>query len=231
MNSIQHSANQKESLQHDAPMSEFVNRNLNDRFAEVCKEEQLRNFTSEGTKSILDHNPCRIQPTLQSDENSADLVPPSLDVASSVSESSRSRVTDNGHATTKLECPLRDVGETPHAPRARSTLGDDGKIYHITFYSSKIGLQFQKVPVEMSSSGLLTDAVTADHGQSVEINQTAAELRRIATISWQSQQRNRQSGPAMECLPVTPVDAVLVCGFVGFDDSNGNIRPRIGGTM
>jgi len=200
-----------------------VNQNLNNRF-----RDQMHVDTSRQRESASNHH--KTQP-LHLEENSADRAPPSLDVASSVSESSRSRVTDNGHATTKLECPLRDVGETPHHDRSKSSLGDDGKVYHITFYSSKIGLQFQKVPNETKSPGLLTDAMTADHGPNVETNQTTAELRRIASISQHSQTRNHQGGLSMECRPVIPADAVLVCGFVGFDESTGNIRPRIGARL
>jgi hypothetical protein len=33
----------------------------------------------------------------------------------------------------------------------------------------------------------------------------------------------------MECQPATPADAILVCGFIGFDDSTGNSRPQLGG--
>jgi len=199
-----------------------VNQNLNERF-----REQIHIDTSRERGPT--NNRRNTQPTFHIDENSADRAPPSLDVASSISESSRSRITDNGNATTKLECPLRDVGETPTPMRSNSTMGEDGKVYHITFYSNKIGLQFQKVPNEIKSTGLLTEAMTADHGPNVETNQTAAELRRIASMSQQHPPtRNHQGGQAMECHPVTPTDAVLVCGFVGFDGSTGNVRPRIG---
>ena len=201
---------------------EPVNQNLNDRF-----REQIH-IDTPGQPEVIQYQQRNIQSTSHSKSHSTDRAPPSLDAASSVSESSRSRVTDNGHATAKLECPLRDVGETPHHHRSQYALGDDGKVYHITFYSSKIGLQFQKIPNETKAGGLLTDALTADHGPNVESNQTAAELRRIATISQTSQSRNRRGDQTTECLPVAPTDAVLVCGFVGFDSTN-NVPPRIGG--
>ena len=182
----------------EAPSTEHVNQNLDDRF-----REQRESTTSK-------QSPVEAST-----------------VASSYSESSRSRVTDNGNATTKLECPLRDIGETPHPNRSNSSIGDDGKVYHITFYSKKIGLQFQKVPNQSKGPGLLTDAMTADHG--VETNQTASELRRIASISQNTKKKNKQQDN-LECLPTIPVDAVLVCGFVGFDDSN-NVRPRTGSRL
>jgi hypothetical protein len=60
---------------------------------------------------------------------------------------------------------------------------------------------------------------------------TAAELRRIAIISHHHSQsnRNQQNSISMECQPATPADAILVCGFIGFDDSTGNSRPQLGG--
>lgn len=197
-----------------------VSQNLYSRFTQTYNE-----------KRDTDNRDAAQQPTIQSEESSLYHAPPSVGVESSVSCSSRSLITDNGYATTKLECALRDVGETPKTHRPRSSVGDDGKVYHITFYSSKIGLQFQKVPVEKGSVGLLTDAMTADHGVSVETNQTASELRRIASISQHFQTRRQQKDQPLECLPIPPVDAVLVCGFVGFDDSTGNIRPKIGARL
>lgn len=175
-----------------SPNGEPVNQNLIDRFKRESSEKEI---------AINNFNP------------------PSLSVASSISESSRSRITDNGFATSKLE----------HHLKAYSTPGDDGNIYHITFYSSRIGLQFQKVPNEVNqSTGLLTEAMTTDG--KVGTMQTAAELRRIALISQHSQSNcNQKNSISMECQPATPADAILVCGFIGFDDSTGNSRPQLGG--
>mmetsp|Transcript_10458 Transcript_10458/g.19230 ORF Transcript_10458/g.19230 Transcript_10458/m.19230 type:complete len:1281 (+) Transcript_10458:282-4124(+) len=206
-----------------------VTRNLNDRFREqITPIEPSR-------QRVSTNNHQKAKPTLNTEKKSSDRIrPPSLDLASSASESSQSRVTNNSNiATSKLACPLKDVGETPLPKPSNSTMGEDGKVYHITFYSKKIGLQFQKVPNETAkSTGLLTEAMTADHGPNVETNQTAAELRRIASISQHSHARNRQDRKrATECLPIAPDDAVLVCGFAGFDSSTGNIRPRIGARL
>ena len=187
---------------------ERVSQNLDDRFNEVC--------------TPIQHDDHHIN--IQSYDNLNDQVPPS-DVESSVSGSTISRVTDTGHATSKLECPLRDVGETPRSYPPGSSFGEDNEVYHITFYSAKIGLQFQKVPMEKSSVGLLTDAMTADL-----VNRTASDLQRIVAIQ-NSQQNNNSKKDVMECPPVLPVDMVLVCGFVGFDESTGNARPRIGARL
>eukprot|EP00804_Cyclotella_cryptica_P025648 CCRYP_002879-RA/>CCRYP_002879-RA protein AED:0.00 eAED:-0.00 QI:0/-1/0/1/-1/0/1/0/1029 len=176
----------------------LVSQNLNDRFSEAVSP-----------------TPNNIEPvSTQSDQSSVDQARPPT-------------ITETGHATSKLACPLRDVGETPRSYPRGSALGDDNEVYHITFYSAKIGLQFQKVPVENSSVGLLTDAMTADLGA----NRTALDLERIATISQQSRNTSNAKKPAMECPPVRPVDMVLVCGFVGFDESTGNSRPRIGARL
>ena len=179
-----------------------VNQNLNDRFIEVCSPSAIDHYTN----------------TLQTDDNSNNQAPPSVAVVSSASGSSISRITDTGHATSKLECHLTDV----HAQG--SGLGDDGEVYHITFYSSKIGLQFQKVPVE-KNSGLLTDAMTSDLGA----NRTASDLQRIAAIS--NNFKADFTSKSTECPPVPPIDMVLICGFVGFDESTGNTRPRIGARL
>ena len=186
-----------------------VNQNLNDRFSEVCSPTV--NYP---------------QTHMLSDENSNVQAPPSIGVESSVSGSSVPRITETGQATSKLECSLADVGTTPQSYPRGSCLGTEGEIYHITFYSAKIGLQFQKVPVDKASLGLLTDAMTADLGA----NRTAFDLQQIAAIS-QNDSKSNTRKEVTECPPVRPVDMVLVCGFVGFDDSTGNNRPRIGARL
>ncbi|KAL7485811.1 hypothetical protein ACHAW6_011406 [Cyclotella cf. meneghiniana] len=175
-----------------------VSQNLNDRFREVLSP------TPNNTEKV----------NTQSEQHSVDPARPFV-------------ITETGHATSKLVCPLRDVGETPSSYPPGSTLGEDNEVYHITFYSAKIGLQFQKVPAENAPVGLLNDAMTADLGA----NRTALDLERIATISQQSQNISNSKKAALECPPVRPVDMVLVCGFVGFDESTGNSRPRIGARL
>lgn len=195
--------------------SPIVHQNLNARFIDTTRERE----------ATMTHQ--SIQANEYRKAGSTDRALPSLDVTSSASESSRSRVTDNGIATAKLECPLNDVEDTVH--HHNRSMGDDGNVYHITFYGNKIGLQFQKVPNE-SKSGLLTEAMTADHGPNVGgPNQTAAELRRIASISQQTPAQQNKGNLSTVCLPATPADAVLVCGCVGFDASFGNTPPQVGG--
>jgi len=64
---------------------------------------------------------------------------------------------------------------------------------------------------------------------------TAAELSRIAAISMWAKSNNHSDGNCGQldevCQVATPVDAVLVCGFVGFDDTGTNIRPNLGARL
>jgi hypothetical protein len=43
--------------------------------------------------------------------------------------------------------------------------------------------------------------------------------------------RNGGGDSEMEILPVSPIDAVIVCGFIGFDDASGSIRPKVGARL
>lgn len=139
-------------------------------------------------------------------------------------------ITDNGHATNRLVCPLADVVET------KNTLDlelDQLSVYHITFYSQKIGIQFQKAPPAPSKPrGLLNDAMTADLEDAKDGSEkTAAELSNIASIhSFTKGSRIAKSNEDV-CVVATPKDIVLVCGFQGFDDSGANKRPKLGARL
>ncbi|KAK1747506.1 ataxin-2-like protein [Skeletonema marinoi] len=127
------------------------------------------------------------------------------------SESVRSKVTDNGHATTQLVKAPQDARSEPSST---TPTDGDGGVYHITFYRKRLGLQFQKVPNEMgTTTGLLSNVLmTADGLDAPET--TATELQRIASLSQHSKKRGGNS--EMESiLPVSPVDAVIVCGLLG----------------
>jgi hypothetical protein len=150
-----------------------------------------------------------------------------------------SHITD-GKATSNLKCPLVDVVTTA-ADRSSKVRADEGSIvgsatddlqvYHLTFYSRRIGLQFQKVPPPpLKAKGVLTAAITADLSGVVKGGEkTAAELRRVAAFS--KSDEGEPSEPAGQCPIATPVDAVLVCGFDGFDDSGSNPRPKLGARL
>lgn len=140
------------------------------------------------------------------------------------------------HATSRLVCPLADVVGTRNRSKPESTVVSTGveelQVYHLTFYSRKIGLQFQKIPPPpLKSNGLLTDAIKADMAETVSVgsNRTTEELRRIAAISNVSKSAKIQEGDT--CPLAQPVDAVIVCGFVGFDDSGSNVRPKLGARL
>jgi len=179
----------------------------------------------------IDSSPERLNPLLQLDEED-EPEHPQLCAASSQSESSKS-VTMNGMATSKLACPLADVVGSSPVTTDRTSFDDNGhNIYHLTFYSRKIGLQFQKVPPPSTQAkGLLTDAMTADLGDVKRgASKTAAELRRIAAITT-SIKSELDNDPEEVCQVASPVDAVLVCGFHGFDDSGSNARPKLGARL
>jgi predicted nucleic acid-binding Zn-ribbon protein len=141
---------------------------------------------------------------------------------------SKTIFTENGQATSRLECPLADVMETRQSKG--NTGKEDGKVYHLTFYSRKIGLQFQKVPPASVGNGLLTEAMTADLGIPTNSETTASELRRIADMTKRAM-GNPRDHDNMTCPVATPVDAVLVCGFIGFDDNANHVRPNLGARL
>ena len=141
-------------------------------------------------------------------------------------------VTDNGKATSKLVCPLKDVQQSSPASKQGR-----GQVYSLTFYTPKIGLQFQKVPSNSRQSGLLSEAMTADvsekNGESaVATSRTEAELRLIASLS------NPHNAPKgndhlkdQSCPVLLPKHNVLVCGFNGFDNTSGNRKPSLGARL
>jgi len=107
----------------------------------------------------------------------------------SVSSSRPSLVESAGQPTSRLSCVLQDVPSSP-------------KVYDITFYSRKIGLQFIRVPATTSSSGgLLNHALTPKKGTPSSANT-----------------------PTIEPSP----DAVLVCGFAGCTSAT---RPPLGARL
>jgi len=178
-----------------------------------------------------DSTPERRNPLLQLDEDDESDVQPNLCATSSQSESSKSVFANREHATSRLACPLADVVQTRQSGAGLPSGNEELQVYHLTFYSRKIGIQFQKVPPPpVKARGLLTDAMTADLAEEPSGSEkTAAELRRIAQIStWaKTEDDNRET----TCQVATPVDAVLVCGFHGFDDSGSNARPNLGSRL
>jgi hypothetical protein len=139
-----------------------------------------------------------------------------------------------GQATAKLACPLTDVGErsAPGQITLAPSSTEQLQVYHISFYSRKIGLQFQKVPPPpLKAKGLLTDALRTDLMGIPETNdRTAAELRTIAVMSSRAKvEPDEKKDDSLQL--ASSVDAVLVCGFQGFDDSGPNVRPKLGARL
>lgn len=184
--------------------------------------------------SVASDKDERKHPILRLDEEvDEETTAPNLCGSSTQSESTQSIITDNGNATSRLVCPLADVIGIRRKVNKQIDPGffQDGKVYHLTFYSRKIGIQFQKVKVETRSRGLLTEAMTADLLDGKSDGSTAAELRRIATISNLATTSSLAPKTDEFCQVATPVDAVLVCGFHGFDDKANHVRPNIGARL
>ena len=61
----------------------------------------------------------------------------------------------------------------------------------------------------------------------------AAELRMIASLSNQAKvetcDEKKEEPSSLQV--ATPVHAVLVCGFHGFDESGANLRPKLGARL
>ncbi len=202
----------------------------------------LAGFSHHGTPSIptavsTDTTPERPNPVLQLDRDDDDMDEydrePTLCSASTQSQSttSRSIITENGHATARLSCPLADVVEPKGYSQRPNQANADMTVYHLTFYSKKIGIQFQKAPpAPVKPKGLLTAAMTADlKGAMNGSDKTAAELRNVAAITSLVSGRNARNEEV--CPVALPKDAVLVCGFQGFDESGINNKPKLGARL
>jgi len=153
------------------------------------------------------------------------------DSASGPSELSlKSLITDNGKATSKLVCPLKDV-------QPSLLVSSHYVVYSLTFYTPKIGLQFQKIPSNIRQGGLLTEAMTADVSENdgdsaTATNRTEAELRLIASLSNNDgQSKGKNPLKDQSCPVLLPKHSVLVCGFNDFDSTSGNRKPSLGARL
>lgn len=143
-------------------------------------------------------------------------------------------ITETGQATSRLTCPLVDISSTNNttgrasiesAASALSATG--GEMYHLTFRSKKIGLQFQKVPTSSAKRGSLSsalaDATDRSRAEDGELGQIAAIARRSEANDGAQQDVNAKVA--------MPIDVVLVCGFHGFDDNINPRRPDLGARL
>jgi len=151
--------------------------------------------------------------------------------------STKSLITDNGRATSQLVCPLADVMQLDRNQGEQSDLDKQktGELYHLTFYSSKIGLQFQKVPGNGSSIGMLTDAIAddvIDNGSecATKASRMALELQKISLIRNKGHPQSANTNDSL-CPMIVPADIVLVCGFFGFDDNKYTMKPSLGARL
>lgn len=200
---------------------------------EVFEEVQLRCRKNGLIHSVTTPSTC----TNDEDEAIGDTIQNHLDAfdtdgsASGPSDRShKSLVTDNGKATSKLACPLTDVTQS-------ESTTDQSQIYSLTFYTQRIGLQFQKVPSNLKETSLLTDAMKADLGDTRSGNatvnsRTEAELKFVASLSSPTHAAKAQNPSRDQNCPVLlPKHYVLVCGFQGFDECSNNRRPSLGARL
>lgn len=143
-------------------------------------------------------------------------------------------ITETGQATSRLTCPLVDISSTNNTT-GRATIestasalsATGGEMYHLTFRSKKIGLQFQKVPASSTKRGSLSSAMADAHGpgraEDGELGQIAAIARRTEANDGTQQDVNAKVA--------MPIDVVLVCGFHGFDDNVNPRRPDLGARL
>jgi hypothetical protein len=232
------SASESDSEGADVNEYESIGPSISSVAAEMGDPAERRDgFASDAVESVYSDasSPERLNPMLELDEDQSYDQQPHLCPTSSQSASSRSAVTVSVQATSRLVCPLADVIETPrfsNDPTQQSR--EDLQVYHVTFYSQKIGLQFQKAPPPPSKpKGLLTDVIAADlAGAPNGSRTTAAELRSIAEISnLATRGRGRDTQKGDFCLVALPLDIVLVCGFEGFDDTGMNQKPNLGARL
>ena len=124
------------------------------------------------------------------------------------SSSSISSVTDNWRATSRINAP--------------DELGNEGQIYHITFHTKKIGLQFHKIPASSFVRGSLSHAMSSDRRCSPD-DRDLIDKPNINETS-----NDWDFGDKLNA--AEPIDAVLVCGFRGFDSTSNN-RPKLGARL
>ena len=156
------------------------------------------------------------------------------DESSSSDEDTESNaiVTETGQATSRLTCPLVDISSTNNTTgrasiesTASASGAAGGDMYHLTFRSKKIGLQFQKVPALSTKRSSLSSAMidTSERGRAED-----GELGQIAAIARRSEANNSAEQDAKVAMPI---DVVLVCGFHGFDDNVNPRRPDLGARL
>ncbi|GFH54858.1 hypothetical protein CTEN210_11334 [Chaetoceros tenuissimus] len=186
----------------------------------LSSRQELLNISNESKGSdCFEEN--RKHPLDQLDDNS---------ITSASEPSLKSIPSENGRATSKLVSNTM-VQSTPNREENSS-----GRVYSLTFYSSKIGLQFQNVPTDLKNSGILNDAINVDeHGTTIASDQaeTEAELALVKSLS-QDTDSSQQVTPAQNrrYLNLRPKHQVLVCGFNGFDaGANSNRKPSLGARL
>lgn len=161
-----------------------------------------------------------------------------------------------GCATTTLQCPLLD--DTILHDNLSHQKRDDGDILHITFTSRKIGIQFQKVRISKMPSASVTGSfgtitedirvserhsnqrpktnsnstVVSTDSSKQRFYKTLMDLKAVASFASRGDRLNlaNRQDESILCQVPQPIDAVLVCGFCGFDEV-AHPKPSIGSRL
>jgi hypothetical protein len=217
-----------EDLNSVAPSISSTKAEMGDRDDQTNSMRSNGLIPSNSSVDSLEGTPIRPNPLLQLDVEDYE------DHEKTDYQRSPAAITENGRATTRLVCPLADVVETK--PNATFSVNSEQnvqlQVQHLTFYSRKIGIQFQKAPpAPVKPRGLLTEALTADlTGEPDGSEKSAVQLQSVASIA--SLANGGVNSRGVEHCPLAlPEDIVLVCGFQGFDDSVTHQRPKLGARL
>eukprot|EP00588_Corethron_pennatum_P024906 CAMPEP_0194335164 /NCGR_PEP_ID=MMETSP0171-20130528/68583_1 /TAXON_ID=218684 /ORGANISM="Corethron pennatum, Strain L29A3" /LENGTH=869 /DNA_ID=CAMNT_0039098119 /DNA_START=33 /DNA_END=2639 /DNA_ORIENTATION=+ len=170
---------------------------------EATQLDLIQRRFSENGSCIPNHN--REFPLLKinlDDDDEGKSVEQPESTVSALTTSSGPLVTETAQATAVFSDAPPSDSNLIHDDRT------DGKAYRLTFHSPRIGLQFQKFPAFSNRPrGALAEAMAAD---------------------LPTDEAGNHSEGALDV--VRPLDAVLVCGFEGFNESSGPC-PKLGARL
>ena len=174
------------------------------------EDETQESSSLNESSSRVEQSPITFQNSMKESmlQLETDSIPPSP-----INISLRSKVTENCRATSQLISPLTDVMSSEIKPHSQ------GHIYNLTFHTSKIGIQFQKVDCQVSPPGKLSSVLSDDH----LVKKDFESLSNLAHFNEKGAKEKEMPYPVL-----FPKDWVLVCGFNGFDNTSGQRKPSLG---
>jgi len=139
------------------------------------------------------------------------------------------QISEAGCATATLHCPLAE-GSTRN--------NNDDDVVHITFYTRKIGIQFQKIPLAPIKKSASTSRISEDIRISEQDNSQSKNSRKFRSImdlkavaAFSNGEKPKKIKNEPYCQVPQPIDAVFVCGFCGFDEDQHRSKPKIGSRL